>query len=40
MILNKLNPVWVATSLKKNINEYSKYIKYKKIIYNLNQLLL
>lgn len=37
MILNKLNPVWVATSLKKNINEYSKYIKYKKIIYNLNE---
>jgi len=37
MILNKLNPVWVVTSLKKNINEYSKYIKYKKIIYNLNE---
>jgi len=37
MILNKLNPVWVATSLKKIINEYSKYIKYKKIIYNLNE---
>ena len=37
MILNKLNPVWVATSLKKNINEYSKYIKYKKIIYKLNE---
>lgn len=37
MILNKLNPVWVATSLKKNINEYSKYIRYKKIIYNLNE---
>ena len=37
MILNKLNPIWVATSLKKNINEYSKYIKYKKIIYNLNE---
>ena len=36
MILNKLNPIWVGTSLKKNINEYQKYITYKKIIYNLN----
>lgn len=36
MILNKLNPIWVGASLKKNINEYQKYITYKKIIYNLN----
>lgn len=36
MILNKLNPIWVGVSLKKNINEYQKYITYKKIIYNLN----
>ena len=36
MILNKLNPIWVGTSLKKNINEYQKDITYKKIIYNLN----
>lgn len=37
MKLNKINPVWVIKSLKRNINEYSKYQRYKKIIYELNE---
>jgi hypothetical protein len=37
MILNKINPVWVIKSLRKNLAEYQKYKRYKQIIYDLNE---
>ena len=37
-MLKKINPVWVIKSLKSNLNELKKLKKYRKIIYELNDL--
>lgn len=37
MILRKINPVWIVNNLRKNVSEYKKYRRYKKIIYDLTE---
>ena len=38
MILQKINPVWVIKSIRRNLAEIKKHKTYRKIIYDLNEL--